>query len=78
MQNNEYSNDISSIEEMPEFRIYASGMGGEPVAWDIRGKRALDRAIESMANQYPHDTLVVREVLEHVIMTINPRMPTVE
>ncbi len=67
----------ASIGELPEFRIYASSMGGEPVAWDIRGERALDKAIDSLTDQYPHDTLIISEVLETVIMTIKPRMPKV-
>lgn len=67
---------VVDFESLPEFRIYASSEGGEPVVWDIRGKPALDKAIDAMTERYPHDFLHVREVFERNIMTINPRMPT--
>ncbi len=62
----------ASIEEIPEFRVYASSQGGEPVARDIKGKTDLGRYLDEITSRYPHDTIYVREVLETVILVIGP------
>lgn len=64
--------EITDLEVLPEFRIYVSSQGGEPMVWDIRGTSALKQAIDAMTERFPNDTIYVREVIESVILVIGP------
>lgn len=68
----ETNQDIESLGSLPEFRIYISSQGGEPVARDIKGEVALREALDRVTAEYPQDLIYVREVNESVILMLGP------
>lgn len=58
--------------EKPEFRVYVSSRGNEPVATDIVGEERLRDILSVVRNAHPIDIIYVREVHETVVRVIRP------
>lgn len=56
--------------EEPEYRIYVSECGDEPVAKDVCGTDALKEKLAEVRNKYPESTIVISEVMESVVEVI--------
>ncbi len=64
--------------EKPEYRIYVSEQGDEPVARDVLGEDELKKVLVKTRKTYPKATIVVKEVLETVLEVHLPNGISIE
>lgn len=58
--------------EQPEYRIFTSSNGSQPVVWQAFGDTAMEEFVRRIRQLYPNDTIFVREVFQHVKLVIYP------